>query len=121
MADRIGSAIDTRGLAVPDADHAVEARAGQRPGELRAPHGRGGKLLVDRRLQDQLVLGSERSESPDLTHESRQRRAGIAGDQRGRAQPCADVGTMLIEQDSHQGLHAREEHAAFREEVAVLE
>ena len=121
VADRVGGAVDSRRLAVPDAEHAVEARAGQRPGELRAPHGRCGELLVDRRLQDQLVLGRERSESPDLAHESRERRAGIAGDQRGRPQPGADVGAMLIEQDSHQRLHAREEHAAFREEVAVLE
>ena len=121
VADRVGGAVDTRGLAVPDSDHAVEARAWQRPGQLRAPHGRCGKLLVDRRLQDQLVLGSERSESSDLAHESGERRAGIAGDQRGRSQPRAYVGAVLVEQDSHQRLHAREEYAAFREEVTVLE
>ena len=121
VADRIGGAVDPRRLAVPDAEHAVEARAGQRPGQLRAPHRRGGELLVDRRLQGQLVLGGERAEAPDLTHEPRERRAGIAGDQRRGTQPRADVGAMLIEQDSHQGLHPREEDAAFREEVAVLE
>ena len=114
-------AIEPGGLAEPDADDAVEARAGERAGELRAVHGGRGELLVDRAAQHDVVLGGERAQPLELAVEAGQRRAGIAGGERRRVQPGGRVGAVLVDQHPHAGLHAGEEDLTLLEDVAVLE
>ena len=121
VADRVGRAIEPGGLAEPHADDAVEARAGERAGELRAVHGGRGELLVDRAAQHDVVLGGERAQPLELAVEAGQRRAGVAGGERRGAQPGGRVGAVLVDQHPHAGLHAGEEDLALLEDVAVLE
>src|SRR6185312_10303174 len=108
-------------LAVPDADHAVEARAGERAGELRAPHRGGAQLLVDRRPQDDVVRGGERAEGCGLAVEAGKRRARVAGHERRGSQAGAHVGAALVEQHAHERLDAGHQHAPLVELVAVRE
>ena len=121
VADRVGRPVKARGFAEPHADDAVEARARERAGELRAVHGGGGELLVDRAAEHDVVLGGERAKPLELAVKARQRRAGVAGGERRGPQPGGRVGAMLVDQHPHACLHAGEEDLALIEGVAILE
>ena len=79
----VAGAVDARTLAVPDADHAVLARAGRQADLLRAPDGGRGEVLVDARLEDDVVRVEIGLGLQKLLVVAAERRAAIARDEGG--------------------------------------
>ena len=103
---RVAGAIDARALAVPHAEHAIDALAGKGVELLRAVQHGGGEVLVDARLEADVLLGQHRLAVPELPIQPAQRRAAIAGDQAAGVQPGGAVQPRLFQQDAHQRLDA---------------
>jgi hypothetical protein len=78
VADRVRRPVQAGVLAVPPADHAVHAGAGEGVRELGAPHGRGPELLVDRGLQVDLVRLAEGPVALELLVQPAERGALVA-------------------------------------------
>lgn len=57
VAEHVAAAIDARTLAVPDREHAVVATFAAHLGLLRAPDGGGRQILVEARLEDDVLRG----------------------------------------------------------------
>ena len=103
---RVAGAIDAGAFAVPHAEHAIDALAGEGVDLLRAiQHGRG-EVLVDARLEADVLRGQQRLAVPDLPVQPAQRRTAIAGDQAAGVQPGGAVQSRLFQQDAHQRLDA---------------
>ena len=64
VAEGVAGAIDPRPLAVPHAEHAVVAALAVQPGLLRAPQRGRGEVLVDARLEHDVVLLEEAPARP---------------------------------------------------------
>ena len=98
VAKRIARPIQTRCLAVPDADDAVVPTRIQCDGQLRAHHRRGGELLVHRLLEQhpQAVGLGELGGGDHVAVVTRQRAARVAGDVRRSVQPGAAIGAQLL-------------------------
>src|SRR5664279_5382857 len=92
----VGAAVDSRALAVPDAEDAVDLlRLGVEIELLRAPHGRGRKLFVDARLEDD-VLGREvLLRRPQRLVIAAERRAAVAADEAARVEAEHRVALLL--------------------------
>ena len=56
MLERIAGPVHARPLAVPDAEDAVIFRVAEETGLLRSPDGSRGEVLVDTRLEDDMVV-----------------------------------------------------------------
>ena len=108
-------------LAVPHAEHAVVARAGEQVGLLAAPDGGGGQVLVEAFLEDHLGGVQVLARPRGLLVEPAQRRAAIAGDEACRVQPRRLVQPVLVHQDAEQRLDAGDEDPAVREQKFVVE
>ena len=80
VAERIAGAIDARALAVPHAEHAIVAALAEQLGLLRAPQRGRGEVLVDRRLDLDVVLVEKPSGGGELLVEAAERRAAVARD-----------------------------------------
>ena len=78
VAERVAGAIDARALAVPHAEHAVVAALAVQLGLLRAPQRGRGEVLVDRRLDHDVVLVEKAPGGGELLVEAAERRAAIA-------------------------------------------
>jgi hypothetical protein len=121
VAQRVHRAVQARVLAVPDPGDAVEARPGQRLGQLGAVDGGRRELLVEAGGEVQLVVGGDVAQPEDLLVQAAQRRALVAGDEGRRAQAAAAVGAHLVEEDADQRLGARQEDRALLEQVLVAQ
>ena len=84
---RVAAAVDPRPLAVPDREHAVIFGAGEQPDLLAAPHRGGGQLLVDRRLELDVVALDKAARAPQRLVEPAERRAAIAGNKAAGIEP----------------------------------
>ena len=103
---RIAGAIDARALAVPHAEHAIDALAGEGIELLCAIQHGGGKVLVDAGLEADVQRGQHRLAVPDLAVEPAQRRAAIARDEAAGVQAGRAVEPGLFQQDANQRLDA---------------
>ena len=85
VTQRVGRAVDAGRLAVPHGENAVEARAGKRAGQLRAPRRGRAQLLVQPRDGDDVVLLAHLPLALELPVEPAEWGALVAGDERARA------------------------------------
>src|SRR5207249_6861357 len=92
----VAGAIDARPLAVPYAEDAVVLGPREQVGELTAVHGRRAEVFVDARDEDDVVLAQEIRIALQREVEAAERRAAIAGDQRGGVEPSTLVGLVLV-------------------------
>ena len=106
--EHVAGAVYAGRLAVPHAEDAVVLRPRERVHHLAAEHGRGAQVLVEAGGEHDVVLAEELPLPLEGLVEPAQRRAAIAGDERGRAQPLPAVGEMLVDRQAHQGLDARQ-------------
>ena len=109
----VAGAIDARALAVPHAEHAVVLRLREQVGELAAVDRRRAEVLVDAGDEDDVVLAEQIRVALEGEIEPAERRAAIAGDERGGVEPAALVGAVLVQGQTHQRLNAREEDETF--------
>ncbi len=117
--ERIGGAIDTGPLAVPEADHAVVGGVGPGGRELAAHHRGGRVLLVDRRAQvDREVRGVGRRLA-ERAVEPTQGGARIARGDGGGPEPVDAVDPELLDREPGQCLETGHEHGARVLRVAV--
>jgi hypothetical protein len=117
----IAGPVDARTLAVPHAEDPVVAGAGEQVQLLRAPDGGRRQVLVDPRLEADVVLLEERAGLPQSLVEPRQRRAAVAGDESRRFQPRRRVALLLHHRQADERLNAGQEDAAGRDRVLVVE
>src|SRR3954454_14885919 len=103
---RVAAAIDARPLAVPDGENAVVFRPGKQADLLAAPYRRRGQLLVDRRLELEMVALDKAARAPQRLVEPAERRAAIAGNKTARIEPRRHVALALQQWQAHQRLRA---------------
>ena len=102
----VARAVDARALAVPHAEHAVVARAGIEMDLLGAPQRGGGEVLVDARLELDVVVLDEALGLPQRLVEAAQRRAAIARDVACGVEPGGEVALALHHRQAHQRLRS---------------
>ena len=78
VAQRINAAVHSGALAIPDAKHAVHARAGEVAHMLRTPDGGGRQVLVHAGLKDDVVLFQDGRGLPQVHVVAAQGRAAVA-------------------------------------------
>ena len=106
VAQRVRRTIESWRFAVPEAEHAVVASAGEQARLLTAPHGRGGQVLVDAWLKDDAIGVQRLGVPPQLSVETAERRTAIAGDETGGVAPGAGIQSTLIQRQAGDGLDA---------------
>ena len=121
MAEGVARAIDARTFAVPEAEHAVETAFAAQLGLLRAPDCGGRQLLVEARLEMDVVGGEQGGDLVELQVEAAERRAAIAGNESAGVQAGAAVARLLRQQQAHNRLRAAEQHARLIEVEAIGE
>ena len=119
--ERIAGPVDARPLAVPDGEHAVVFRGLADPQLLGAPAGGRRHILVDARLEGDLVRIQVLLGLPQGRVVSAEGRAPISGDEPGRIQTRGLVPAMLNQRQSNQRLHAGHVNAAAVGGVFVFE
>ncbi len=121
VAEDVAGAIHAGALPVPDAGESVEARMREALEHLAAHHGTRGNLLVDPRHVHH-VEGVEVAARLLEGHVvAAQRRAGVPGDERARAQPGGTVAARLIHRQADEGLDPRKEDRPLGAGVLVFE
>ncbi len=121
VAQRVARPVDAGALAVPHAEHAIEPAFAAQLRLLGAPERRGGQILVDGGLEQDVVLPAERLGALELIVEPAERGAAVAGDVACRVQAGARVARLLHQAHAHQRLIARDEDAGLRQVVFVVE
>ena len=121
VAEGIARAIDARALAVPHAEHAVVAAFAEQLGLLRAPQRGRGEVLVDRRLDLDVVVVEKPAGGGELLVEAAERRAAIARDVARRVMARRQIALALQHRQAHQGLDAGQEDPAVGLAVFVVE
>ena len=107
--ERIARAIDAGPFAVPHAEDAVIAGAGEQIRLLRAPNRGGGKVLVQPRLKSDLRRFEILARAPELTIEAAERRAAITGHETRRVAAGEPVAVALRQQQADERLQTRDE------------
>jgi hypothetical protein len=120
--EHVGAAVDAGALAVPDAEDAVVLlRVGVEVELLRAPHGRGRQLLVDARLEDDVLRRQVGLRRPQRLVVAAERRAAVAADEAGGVQAEHGIALLLQHRQSDERLRAAHEGAAGLQAVLVVE
>jgi hypothetical protein len=119
--ERVARAVDARSLAVPHGEDAVVFGAREQADLLAAPHRGRGEVLVDARLEVDVVALDETLGAPQLAVEAAERRAAIARDEARGVQPGGDVALALHHRQPDQRLGAGEIDAPLVEHVFVVE
>ncbi len=114
-------AVDTWALAVPDREHAIDGGAGEQVDLLRAPHRCRRQVLVEARLEVDVVLLQVTLRGPQRVVVHAQRRAAIAGDEAAGIEAGGKVALALHHGQAHQRLDAGEVDATLVESVAVFQ
>src|SRR5208283_4902263 len=104
VAERVARAVDARTLAVPEAEHAVEAAFAAQLGLLRPPDRRRRQLLVEAWLEMDVVGGEQAGDLEELQVEAAERRAAIAGNEPAGVQAGAAVARFLRQQQARDRL-----------------
>ncbi len=119
--EHVAAAIHARPLAVPHRIHAIDGRAGEQVGLLRAPdHGRA-QVLVEAGLELHPGRLQVLARAPQLQVEAAQRRAAIAGDEAAGVEPRRLVAQPLHQRQPHQRLHAGQVDAPGLAAVLVIQ
>ncbi len=121
VAQRVAGAIDARSLAVPNAEHAVDGRAGKAGQMLRAPDRGRGQILVEAGTEDDIVALELSAGPPQLDIVAPQRRAAIAGDIAAGVEAGRRVAQALLDRQSDQRLHAGHVKPAFARRITGFE
>ena len=121
VTDGVAAAVDAGALAVPDADDAVVLRGAEHAELLRAPDGGGGEVLVDARLEVNVVTGEEGPRLPQRAVVGAEGRAAIAGDEHAGLQPRRLVAPALEHGQADQRLGAGHEDSPRLQGVFVVE
>ena len=119
--EHVAGAVDARALAVPDAEHAVVFALAVQLGLLRAPERGRGEVLVDARLEDDVVLVEKAPGGRHLLVEAAERRAAVAGDVARGVVAGREVALALQHRQPHQRLDAGQEDPALLPGVLVVE
>ena len=119
--EHITGAIHTRPFAVPDAEHAVVARAGKHVDLLRAPDRRGREVFIHPGLKHDVVFFQVLLRFGERLVVAAQRRAAIAGDEAGGVLAALGIGLPLQHRQAHQRLGAGHERSAVLQRVFIVE
>ncbi len=120
VAQGIDRTVHARPLAVPDAEHAVDLRAGEHADVLRAPDRSRCEFLVHPGPEDDVVLFEEASGTPERPVDGGQRRTLVARDVARRVVAGRAVALALFDRQPHQRLGARHEGWAVDNRVLVV-
>ncbi len=112
VAEHVAAAVDARPLAVPDPNHAIFPGARGEIELLRPPDRGGGQVLVDARLEFDVVLRQMRLRGHQLLVVAAERRSAVTGDEGGGVQSLGAIPSNLRHRQPHQGLDARHENVA---------
>jgi hypothetical protein len=121
VAEGVPGAIDPRPLAVPHPEHAVVASLAVQPGLLGAPQRGRGEVLVDARLEHDVVLLEKAFRGRELLIEAAERRAAVAADIACGIVPGGDVARPLQHRQPDQGLDPGQIDPAGLPGVLVVE
>ena len=121
MAKDVSAAIHAGPLAVPDAEHAVVLRPREEVELLRAPERGCGEILVQPRLEADVVCLQMFFRAPQRLVIAAERRAAVAGDVPRRVQTGGDVAPALHDRQAHQRLGSGDENPATVQLVLVVE
>ena len=121
VAEHVAGAIDTRALAVPHAEYAIELALAAQLGLLGAPQRGGGEFLVEAGLELDVGGGELAGGANELLVETSERRAAVAGDIAGGVQPGAAVALFLHQAGTDQRLIPGHEYVRLVEVVFVVE
>ena len=113
--------VDARTLAVPDGEHAIDGGAREQVDLLAAPHRRRCQILVEARLEVDVVFLEVALGRPKRVVVHAERRAAIAGDEAAGIEACGQIALALHHGQAHQRLDASEIDAALVEPVAVFQ
>src|SRR5690606_33659912 len=119
--EHVAAAVHAGALAVPHGVDAIDLRAGEQVGLLRAPdHGRA-EVLVEARLEAHLRRLQVLARTPQLQVEAAQRAAAVAADEAAGVQAGSRIAQLLHQRQAYQRLHAAQVDAAVAARVAVFE
>jgi len=121
MAKRITGSIDTRPLAVPQRENSVMSAVTGNLRLLCAPAGSCGQILVDPRIELDVLLVEEGFRALQLLVISTQWRAAVTADVTRRVQSRLSVAPALLQRQSHQCLDPGHEHPPLTQRVFVIE
>src|SRR6516165_5146745 len=121
VAKYITGAVDAGAFAVPKAEHAIELALATQLRLLRAPQRGRGDVLVEACLEANVVTVEIALRAQELLVEGAEWRPAIARDIARRVEAGAAIALLLHQAETHQGLEAGDENAAFAEIVFVVE
>ena len=121
VAECVARAVDAGTLAVPDAEHAIDGRAGKAGQMLGAPDRGRGEVLVEAGAEDDVVLLERGAGAPQLDVVAAHRRAAIAGNVAAGVEARRRVAQALLDRQANERLHAGHVEPAFRRRIAEFE
>ena len=96
-AERIAAAIDAGSLAIPEAEHAIDALAGKQVELLGAPQHRGGEIFIEAGLEADPRRAEQLLAPPHFLIDAAKRGAAIAGNQSASVQTSFSIQPRLFE------------------------
>jgi hypothetical protein len=102
----VAGPVDARPFAVPDAEDAVDGRAGEARHMLRAPDRGRRQVFVEPGTEDDVVLLEDGVGAPEFNVVAAERRAAIAGNIAAGVEAGRLVAQALLDRQAHQSLHA---------------
>ena len=117
----VARAVDARPLAVPDAEHAIDGRAGKAVEILGAPDRGRGEVLVESGAEDDVVALEQRRRAPELDVVAPERRAAIAGNISAGVEALGGVAQALLDRQADKRLHAGHVEPALGRVIAGVE
>jgi hypothetical protein len=121
MAEHVAGAVDAGALAVPDAEHAVVPALAPQLGLLRAPERGGSQVLVQARLEPDVVGLQDPLRAQHRRLEGGDGRASVARHIARGKEPRLLVAGALGQHQAHDRLGARQQLAGLVERVLVVE
>ena len=121
VSDRITAAVESRALAVPDADHAVVTSVREGHRQLAAHHGGRRQFLVHSGLHDDRQVGHRGGGPAQFLGEGSEGRALIPGCECCGGEAESPIDAQLVDGQSGHGLDARQEDPAVLEPEPVGE
>ena len=121
VTQRIARSVDAGPLAVPDAEHAIDGRAGKVVQLLGAPDRGRREVFVEAGAKDDVVLLENGVGAPEFDVVAAERRAAVAGNIAAGVKAGSFIAEALLDRQAHQRLHAGHVEPALRRRPAILE
>ena len=118
---RVARTVHARTLAVPDAENTVISRIAEQADLLRTPNGGGAEILVDPRLEMDVMLFEQFGHLIERDVVSTERRPGVTRYEARSIEPCVDIALALHQRQADKRLRSRQEHAPRTLDVPVFE